>query len=202
MFIPQDIDYPSLQLDIDRERASELGLNQREVVDNVITALTSNSMIAPSFWIDPKSGNDYMLTVQYPESQMKTHAGSAAIPLRVAELQRNPTRLDAVSKITRFESPTEVDHYQLRRITDIYVQPTSEDLGSVANAIDAIDREDQRSRRADGDTARHGAGHARVVQELRARLCSGGGAAVSDSGGAVPVVPGSVPDSAGGADRD
>ena len=67
VFIPQDLDYPSLRLDIDREHASELGLNQREVVNNVITALTSNQMIAPSYWVDPKSGNDYMLTVQYPE---------------------------------------------------------------------------------------------------------------------------------------
>ena len=67
VFTPQDIDYPALQLDVDRMRASELGLDQREVVDNVITALTSNQMIAPSYWIDPKTGNDYMLTVQYPE---------------------------------------------------------------------------------------------------------------------------------------
>ena len=43
VYIPQDIDYPSLRLDIDRERAAMLGLDQREVVDNVITALTSNS---------------------------------------------------------------------------------------------------------------------------------------------------------------
>ena len=72
VFIPQDIDYPALQLDVDRTRASELGLDQQEVVGNVITALTSNQMIAPSFWIDPKTGNDYMLTVQYPEDQVKT----------------------------------------------------------------------------------------------------------------------------------
>src|SRR5262249_443402 len=66
VFIPQDLDYPSLRLDIDRERAATLGLDQREVVSNVITALTSNQMIAPSYWVDPKSGNDYMLTVHYP----------------------------------------------------------------------------------------------------------------------------------------
>ena len=71
VFIPQDIDYPALQLDVDRTRASELGLDQQEVVDNVITALTSNPMIAPSFWIDPKTGNDYMLTVQYPEHRSR-----------------------------------------------------------------------------------------------------------------------------------
>ncbi len=136
-FIPQDIDYPSLQLDIDRERASQLGLNQREVVGNVITALTSNGMIAPSFWIDPKSGNDYMLTVQYPESQIKSMQDLRAIQLRSARVV-NPTLIDAFSMITKFDSPTELDHYQLRRITDIYVQPTSEDLGRVANLIDGV----------------------------------------------------------------
>ncbi len=67
VYIPQDVDYPALKLDVDRTRASELGLDQQEVVGNVITALSSNQMIAPSFWVDPKSGQDYMLTVQYPE---------------------------------------------------------------------------------------------------------------------------------------
>ena len=81
VFIPQDIDYPSLRLDIDRERAAELGLNQREVVNNVITALTSNQMIAPSYWVDPKSGNDYMLTVQYPENQVRNLLDLRGIPL-------------------------------------------------------------------------------------------------------------------------
>ena len=137
VFIPQDIDYPALQLDIDRTRAAELGLNQREVVGDVITALTSNGMIAPSFWIDPKSGNDYMLTVQYPESQIKNLGDVAAIPIR-ASGSANPTRLESISHISRIESPTEVDHYQLRRVTDIYVQPSGEDLGRIASRIDGI----------------------------------------------------------------
>jgi multidrug efflux pump subunit AcrB len=136
-FIPQDIDYPALQLDIDRMRASELGLSQKEVVDNVITALTSNAMIAPSFWIDPKTGNDYMLTVQYPELQIKNVAELKAIPLHSPRGVQG-TRLDSVSKITRVESPTEVDHYGLRRVIDIYVRTSGEDLGKVANAIDNI----------------------------------------------------------------
>ncbi len=137
VFIPQDIDYPALQLDIDRMRASELGLSQQEVVDNVITALTSNAMIAPSFWIDPKTGNDYMLTVQYPERQIRDLPDLRSIPLRAADRQ-SPTRLDAVSRISRIESPTEVDHYQLRRTIDIFVSPKSEDLGRIAGAIDSI----------------------------------------------------------------
>jgi multidrug efflux pump subunit AcrB len=137
VFIPQDLDYPALHLDIDRTRASLLGLDQKEIVDNVITALTSNQMIAPSYWMDPKTGNDYMLTVQYPELQVKNLGDLQAIPLH-APLERVATRLDAVSRITRIESPTEVDHYQLRRVLDVYVRPSGEDLGKVANAIDGI----------------------------------------------------------------
>src|SRR5262249_20013219 len=136
-FIPQDIDYPALKLDIDRTRAGELGLDQQEVVGNVITALTSNQMIAPSFWIDPKSGNDYMLTVQYKENQVKSLSDLRAIPLR-GPASVAPPRLDTISQITRIKSPTEVDHYAIRRVNDIYVRPLTEDLGSIANRIDDI----------------------------------------------------------------
>ena len=53
VYIPQDLDYPGLALNIDRERASLIGLSAQDVVDNVITALTSDGQIAPSYWIDP-----------------------------------------------------------------------------------------------------------------------------------------------------
>jgi multidrug efflux pump subunit AcrB len=94
-------------------------------------------MIAPSFWIDPKTGNDYMLTVQYPEHQVKNLADLKAIPLR-ATSQSEPTRLDMVSSIKRIKSPTEVDHYEIQRTIDIYVRPLNEDLGKIADAIDGI----------------------------------------------------------------
>jgi multidrug efflux pump subunit AcrB len=137
VYIPQDLDYPSLQLNVDRLRASELGLNQKEVVDNVITALTSNGMIAPSYWIDPKSGNDYMLTVQYPERNVQSLQDLRDIPLRSPEAQF-PALLDAVSKITRFNAPTEIDHYQVQRSFDVYVNPSTEDLGRIASAVRKI----------------------------------------------------------------
>jgi multidrug efflux pump subunit AcrB len=137
VYIPQDVDYPSLRLDIDRERAGELGLDQREVVNNVITALTSNQMIAPSYWVDPKSGNDYMLTVQYPEDQIHNLLDLRGIPLHSPRL-KDPTLLDAVTRITPLKSPTEIDHYQIQRVIDIYVNPSGEDLGRLANGIRAV----------------------------------------------------------------
>jgi multidrug efflux pump subunit AcrB len=137
VFIPQDLDYPSLRLDIDRERAATLGLDQREVVNNVITALTSNQMIAPSYWVDPKSGNDYMLTVQYPEGRIGSLRDLRSLPLHAAR-QKDPTLLDAVTKITPLKSPTEIDHYQIQRVIDIYVNPKGEDLGALAAGINRI----------------------------------------------------------------
>jgi multidrug efflux pump subunit AcrB len=135
--VPQDVDYPALRLDVDRVRASLMGLSSREVVDNVITALVSNQMIAPSYWVDPKSGNDYMLTVQYPDAQIRSLQDLKQIPLRGAG-GRNTTQLDAVADITQIEAPTEVDHYQLRRVIDIYISPASEDLGKVASEVEKI----------------------------------------------------------------
>ena len=74
------MDYPALRLEIDRERASQLGLSSKEVVGNVITALTSDQMIAPSYWVDPKTGNDYLLTVQYFEGHVKNTADLILFP--------------------------------------------------------------------------------------------------------------------------
>jgi len=136
-YIPQDLDYPSLRLEVDRTRAGELGLTEKEVVQNVITALTSNQMVAPNVWIDPKNNNNYFLNVQYPEHQIRNLFDLRSIPLHGVGL-KHPTRLDMVSNITHFEAPTEVDHYQIRRVLDIYVRPLGEDLGSIAGKIDGL----------------------------------------------------------------
>ena len=137
VLIPQDLDYPGIDLDVNREMAARLGLSSKEVVDNVITALTSNGMIAPSYWVDPKNGNNYLLTVQYPETQVKSVLDLQQIPLR-AETNPNTTNLEAVSSAKVINTPTEVDHYQLRRVIDVYVSPSSQDLGGVANRVDKI----------------------------------------------------------------
>jgi len=136
VYTPQDIDYPSLQLDVDRIRASQFGLSQREVVDNVITALASNGMIAPNYWVDPRSGNDYLLTVQYPEQQVQSLSDLRQIPLHTGATE--PALLDAMAHITRVSAPTEVDHYQIQRVFDVYVNTATEDLGRVAKAVQRI----------------------------------------------------------------
>ena len=178
---------PALRLDIDRTRASELGLNQHEVVDNVITALTSNGMIAPSYWIDPKTGNDYMLTVQYPENQIASLSDLSAIPLKAAG-NLEPTRLNMISSLRRINSPTEVDHYQLRRTIDIYVRPQHEDLGKIANNIDGIIAKTRVPEGLSVTLRGSVQGMRDSFTQLRCRPLPRGGASLPDPCGPVPVV--------------
>jgi multidrug efflux pump subunit AcrB len=139
VLIPQSLDYPGLRLDIHREQASQLGITPKDVVDNVITALTSDSVIAPSYWIDPKSGNNYMLTVQYSNKQIASMSMSdfKNIPLR-SNTSAAYTPLQSVANIEPIDTPTEVDHHQLRRVIDVYVMPATEDLGAVSKETDRL----------------------------------------------------------------
>jgi len=137
VYVPQDMDYPALKVNVNRARAAELGLSPKEVVDNLITALTSNAMIAPSYWVDPKSGNNYFVTVQYPENQVKNLQDLKTMPLRAPSLKM-PTYLDQVADVSTILTPTEVDHYQLQRTIDVYVAPSGEDLGKPAAEIAKI----------------------------------------------------------------
>ena len=137
IYIPQDMNYPSIRMDIDRVHAGELGLTQKDVVNNVITALNSNIMIAPNYWVDYQSGNDYFLSVQYAEhGKLAIHnlVDLKQIPLRAPNM-KDPTTLDSVAKLVHLQSPTEVDHYQIQRVIDVYVTPSGEDLGKLRTGI-------------------------------------------------------------------
>ena len=140
IYIPQDMDYPGLELNIDRVHAMELGLSQQEIVDNVITALNSNVMIAPNYWVDRNTGNDYFLTVQYYESgraSIRDPLDLTSIPLRSPSL-KTPTTLDTVVKMKKIQTPTMINHYQIQRSSDVYVTPKAEDLGHVTSEVEKI----------------------------------------------------------------
>jgi multidrug efflux pump subunit AcrB len=163
-YIPQSINYPGLQLNIDREKASLIGLSAKDVVDDVITALTSDGMIAPSYWIDPATGNNYMVTVQYanrwinnmsmqdfeniplrgvqPAGYSPTDVGEMADPSSdqffPSDHKAGYVPLSEVADITQINTPTEVDHMQIRRVIDIYVATRSEALQAVGKRIQRL----------------------------------------------------------------
>jgi len=154
VYVPQDMNYPAVRLKIDRVHAAELGLSQKEIVDNVITALNSNTMIAPNYWVDHQTGNDYFLTVQYYEHgkpAIHNFVDLQQIPLRgtpqsgqidgvhpdgmARSSARATTVLGNVASLDFVQSPTEIDHYQIQRVADVYVTPSGEDLGKVTTRI-------------------------------------------------------------------
>ncbi|MGA7857675.1 MAG: efflux RND transporter permease subunit [Terracidiphilus sp.] len=164
VYIPQNLNYPGIALNIDREKASLIGLSTRDVVDNVITAMTSDGMVAPSYWIDPKSGNNYMVTVQYANRvldnmsledfkniplrgvhppgpspmQDASDSSSQSRELWSGDHTAGYTPLSSVADIEMINTPTEVDHYQIRRVIDIYVSTKTEALQKVGGAIDKL----------------------------------------------------------------
>jgi multidrug efflux pump subunit AcrB len=164
VYIPQSINYPGLELNIDRERASLIGLSAKDIVDNVITALTSDGMVAPSYWIDPHSGNNYMVTVQYADRWINNMSMEDLknIPLRGIKPvgytpmqeagEADPAAHDAirgdnasgyvplgqVADIQQINTPTEVDHYQIKRVIDVYVAPKTEALQKIGAEVDKL----------------------------------------------------------------
>ncbi|HEY6395585.1 MAG TPA: efflux RND transporter permease subunit, partial [Candidatus Binataceae bacterium] len=138
-FIPEESNYPTLRINVDRVKAARLGLNQRDVVRNVITALTSNQMIAPSIWIDPKTGNDYFLTVQYFEHNIDSIETLRNIPVLSGRpgpaSSHDALLLRNVATIAREEHPAEADHYNVQRVVDLLVAPRNQDLGGTRKAV-------------------------------------------------------------------
>ena len=125
-------------------------------------------MIAPNLWIDPRNGNNYFLTVQYPEAQIRSVQDLRSIPLH-ADGARQPTRLDMIANIERIKAPTEVDHYQIRRKLDIYARPATENLGAAADYVRGVIAQRRYPvQRHRGRPGKRG-GDERVVQELRDR---------------------------------
>ncbi len=172
VYIPQSIDYPGLELNIDRQRASMVGLTAKDVVDDVITALTSSGMVAPSYWIDPHSGNNYLVTVQYANRwinnmsmedlqniplhgkrppgfgpmQDARQAGPVQAALVRGDDPNGYVTLGSVANIRQINTPTEVDHNQIRRVIDVYVATRGEALQSVGKQIDKLLADTQHDR--------------------------------------------------------
>ena len=139
VLIPQDLDYPGIQLNY-REMAARLGLTASDVVRNVTTALNSNGMIAPGYWPTRTAVTTTSLTVQYKINKKlstMTMEDFKQIPLKAKSVPET-TALENVADVKMINTPTEVDHYQLFRVIDVYVAPKGENLGGVSKEVQDI----------------------------------------------------------------
>ncbi len=149
--IPQVLDYPTLNLDVDRLRAAQVGLSQRDVANNLLTSLASSSLVAPNFWLSPQNNVNYIVAVQTPLPAMRTTSELLATPLTsgAQPLRQTPTRtltdsaapsgsryLGTVSEISAGKSIGSVNHSTIQRVINVQAAAGLRDLGSVARDID------------------------------------------------------------------
>jgi CzcA family heavy metal efflux pump len=135
--IQQTFDAPQFDVDVDRTRAQQVGLLQKDVANNLLISLSGTFQTAPTFWLDPKNGVSYPLVTQTPQYQLQSLDDLRNVPI-TSEDGRRQQILGALSSIRRDVSPGVVSHYNVQPLIDIYASVDGRDLGGVGGDIDAI----------------------------------------------------------------
>ncbi|HEY3242259.1 MAG TPA: efflux RND transporter permease subunit [Phycisphaerae bacterium] len=133
--IQQKLDYPQIAVDVDRTRAAYCGLTQQDVVKNVVTAFNSSINFSPSFWIDQRNGNHYFIGAQYPESEIVSMSTLEHVPI-TGSASSSPTLLKNIASFHRTTAPAEINHLNINRVTDVFVNVHGRDVGSAAAEIE------------------------------------------------------------------
>ncbi len=149
--VKQAIRYPALRVNVDREKAAELGLTEQSVANSMLISLSSSALIAPSYFLNPANNVNYIVAVRIPperfdsvQALMNTPLSlpGAATPLQAASApQTQPVpqpqyeTLANVSRIIPDSVPAEINHYTVQRVIDINANLQGRDLGSVVAGI-------------------------------------------------------------------
>jgi CzcA family heavy metal efflux pump len=137
--IQQRLDYPQIEINVDRVKAAYLGLTQEDIVKNVVTTLNSSINFDPAFWIDHKNGNHYFLGAQYREENIKSMETLEDIPITSSNHTSGsgkPVLLKNVATFKRTTAPSEINHLDISRVIDVYANVSGRDIGSVASDIE------------------------------------------------------------------
>ena len=131
----QRLNYPEYMVNVDRKKASDLGLTQEDVMRNVVAALNSSIQFNKrNFWIDPVNKNQYYVGVQYRENAIKTVETMLNVPV-TGPNQPNPVPLRNVASIDRINVPTEVTHLNIQPMMELTMGVSRRDLGHVADDV-------------------------------------------------------------------
>jgi multidrug efflux pump subunit AcrB len=138
VFVQQEVNAPKLNIKVDRLKAQEIGLTEKDVAGDVLLSLSGSGQVAPNFWLDPKTGVEYPVIVQVPQYRMNNldtldrTAVTASRPGASDQLLRN------VAETERQVSPLTVSHYNALPVMDVFANVEQRDLGGVANDVQKI----------------------------------------------------------------
>ncbi|QEH33369.1 Multidrug resistance protein MdtC [Aquisphaera giovannonii] len=136
--ILQRLDYPEYIIDVDRAKAADLGLNQAEVMKNVVAALNSSIQFHKrNFWIDPVSKNQYFVGVQYSEEDIDSVDTLLDVPI-TSPKQSQPIPLRNLATLRPGTVPTEITHSNLQTTIDLTMGVHGRDLGHVADDVTRV----------------------------------------------------------------
>ena len=146
--IQQALNLPQIDVNVDRTRASLVGLTTQDVASNLLTALAGSSQVSPTFWVDPKTGISYSIATQMPQYRLDSLQALKNLPIRSigsgaasSSSSGGPTvsqTLQNLAAFSRSDAPAIVTHYSTRPTMDLYASVDRTDLGSVASDVQRV----------------------------------------------------------------
>src|SRR5262249_34948291 len=129
----QPLDYPTVEVKVDRELAGRAGVTTEDVARSLVAATASSRFVVPNYWREPKSGIGYQVQVEIPVERMNSPKEVGQVPIRHAG--NGQLLLQDVAQIDEGTMPGEYDRYNMRRVVSLTANVQGEDLGSVAGQI-------------------------------------------------------------------
>ncbi|MGO9265467.1 MAG: efflux RND transporter permease subunit [Candidatus Binataceae bacterium] len=136
--IAEPLDYPSFRVDVNRDKALELGISEQQVASGLLSSLSGNSLISPNYWLDPISGVNYNVVTQAPVETTQSVAQIANIPLTNGAVGQPAQYLGNLASIRHATDPAVIDHYTVQRVIDVDCAPHGRDLGSTTAAVQRV----------------------------------------------------------------
>ncbi|HEY4043542.1 MAG TPA: efflux RND transporter permease subunit [Rhodopila sp.] len=135
--VQQDFDYPVFEVNVDRTKAQQNGLSERDVATSVVNTLSGSFQTAPLYFLNRSNGVNYSLAAQAPQYDIQSLQDLQDLPV-TGSAERSPSILANVATIHRSQEMAAVDHYNINRVVDIYANVQQRDLGAVGREVTRI----------------------------------------------------------------
>jgi len=133
--VQQAFDAPTLYMNIDRTRAQSVGMQARDVAQNVLVSLSSSFQTTPAFWLDPKNGISYNVAVQTPQYRVDTYQALQNTPVNAAVPGARSQILGNLVETSTTARPASISHFQAQPMINIYASVDGRDLGAVSDVV-------------------------------------------------------------------
>ncbi len=135
--VQQQSDYPKFHIAVDRTKAAQGGFTERDVANSMLISLSGSFQVTPMFYLNPKNGVSYNLVTQTPQYDIQSGQDLQNIPISGPN-QKRPEILTDVASIQRTNELASINHYNIRRVVDIYGSVQDRDLGAVGREVSRI----------------------------------------------------------------